>query len=169
MSKKPPRSPREKKALSYAKDRRNDYGENDKAARTAIPLRKAMENRQVRRKTAQAMGALPLLSEEAVDLLESSARHDINRVGGWRKSADAPLGEHIAKALAAREARIGRKMRSAKATSLTAAQDPDTLARLASRYRRIARWLTRRYPGAIALARQYDTEAERIEQQLAQI
>ena len=168
MSNKTPRSPQEKKALSYAKDRRNDYGESDKAARKAIPLRKAMENRQDRRKTAQAMGSLQLLSEEAAELLESSARHDINRVGGWRKAADAPLGEHVAKALAAREARIGRKMRSANATSLTAAQDPETLARLASRYRRMARWLTRRDPGAIALAEQYDAEAERIEQQFAQ-
>jgi hypothetical protein len=31
------RSPQEKKALSYAKDRRNDYGENDKSSRKNIP------------------------------------------------------------------------------------------------------------------------------------
>ncbi len=168
MSNKTPRSPQEKKALSYAKDRRNDFGESDKAARKAIPLRKAMENRQDRRKTAQAMGSLQLLSEEAAELLESSARHDINRVGGWRKSADTPLGEHVATALVAREARIGRKMRSVHATAITAAQDQETLARLARRYRRMARWLTRRYSGAGPLAQEYDAEAERIEQQLAQ-
>jgi len=40
-----PKSPQEKKTLSLQKDRRNSYGNNDKAARTAIPLRKALENR----------------------------------------------------------------------------------------------------------------------------
>lgn len=30
------RDPQEKKALSYAKDRRNDYGENDKGSRKGI-------------------------------------------------------------------------------------------------------------------------------------
>jgi hypothetical protein len=43
MRKKRLRSPQEKKALSYELDRRNAYGQNDKAARKAIPLRKAME------------------------------------------------------------------------------------------------------------------------------
>ena len=31
------KSPQEKKALSYAKDRRNTYGENDKSSRKNIP------------------------------------------------------------------------------------------------------------------------------------
>lgn len=31
------RSPQEKKRLSYAKDRRNDYGENDKSSRKNVP------------------------------------------------------------------------------------------------------------------------------------
>ncbi len=30
------RTPQEKKALSYVKDRRNDYGENDKSSRKNI-------------------------------------------------------------------------------------------------------------------------------------
>jgi hypothetical protein len=89
------RSPREKKALSYALDRRNAYRENDKASRKLIPLRKAQESRQARRKAAQALEALPRLGEAAADVAESSARQDVYRVGGWRKSADAPLGEGL--------------------------------------------------------------------------
>ena len=91
----PPKSPQEKKALSYAKDRRNDYRENDKASRKAIPLRKARENRQNRRKVAQALSIVPQLDEAAAALIESSALHDINRVGGWKKKADIPLAEFV--------------------------------------------------------------------------
>lgn len=45
MKGRPPtaRGPQEKKALSYARDRRNGYGENDKSSRKAIPARKAGE------------------------------------------------------------------------------------------------------------------------------
>lgn len=89
------RTPQDKKALSYALDRRNAYRENDKGSRKAIPLRKAQESRQDRRKVAQALHALPTLSEAAAAVAESSARHDVHRVGGWRKSPDAPLGEHL--------------------------------------------------------------------------
>lgn len=45
MTGKPPKTPQDKKALSYAKDRRNTYGENDKSSRKAIPARKAGESR----------------------------------------------------------------------------------------------------------------------------
>lgn len=135
------RSPQERKALSYAKDRRNTYGENDKASRKLIPLRKAMENRQDRRKVAQEIALIPKLDEGAADLLESSVRHDVHRVGGWRKGADQPLGKVVTWAKEAREKRADRKARqSPKAEP----EDPDALRRLANRYRRIARQLARR-------------------------
>jgi hypothetical protein len=63
MTKKRFRSPQERKALSYAKDRRNTYGENDKASRKAIPLRKAQESRKDRHKVAQDLAILPRLNE----------------------------------------------------------------------------------------------------------
>lgn len=107
-----PRTPQEKKALSYAKDRRNTFGENDKASRKAIPARKAGENRKVRRKANQALDAVDQVDEVASDLIESSLRHDVNRVGGWRKGRDEPLGVVVERALGAREQRVGRKMRS---------------------------------------------------------
>lgn len=56
-----PKTPQAKKALSYALDRRNAYRENDKASRKLIPLRKARENRQDRRKIAQALDTLTRL------------------------------------------------------------------------------------------------------------
>jgi hypothetical protein len=95
MSQSPPKSPQEKKALSYAKDRRNAYGENAKASRKAIPLRKAGENREDRRKVNQDLAALPELDEAAAALIESSARHEINRVRGWKKHADIPLAQFV--------------------------------------------------------------------------
>ena len=88
-------TPQQKMALSYAKDRRNVFGENDKASRKAIPARKAGENRKNRRKANQAIGTLQQSDEVARDLIESSLHHDVERVGGWKKSADAPLDEFI--------------------------------------------------------------------------
>ena len=109
MSKKKQRSPQEKKALSYANDRRNTFGENLKASRKLIPLRKAQESRQDRRKVAQELAGLSRLDEEAAAVVESSARHDVHRVGGWRKAADDALGKVVTWALDARESRLGRK------------------------------------------------------------
>lgn len=75
------RSPQERKALSYAKDRRNAYGQNDKAARKAIPRNKKNANRSVRRVAKQA------LSMEDTEIL---APPDHKRK--WRKAPDATLG-----------------------------------------------------------------------------
>ena len=109
---KPPKTPQEKKALSLANDRRNTYGNNQKAARKAIPLRKALENRRVRHKDNQAVSQSSDLDELALDLAESSARHGVNRLGGWKKSPDEPLRTVIERALKAREKRVGRKARA---------------------------------------------------------
>jgi hypothetical protein len=91
----PPKSPEEKKAHSYANDRRNSYGQNGKASRKAIPRRKAGESRQNRRKVNQALSGIPELDETAAALVESSARQDLNRVGGWKKVPDISLSDHI--------------------------------------------------------------------------
>jgi hypothetical protein len=93
------RSPQEKKAVSYERDRRNGYGENDKASRKAIPKRKALESRKDRHRVAQDLTVLPRLSEDAAAVVESSARHDVHRVGGWRKGADISLADHLSKRL----------------------------------------------------------------------
>lgn len=107
-----PRSPREKKDLSYARDRRNGYrGGLRKLARKAIPRRKALENRDARRKVVAALHGLDNVDEMRADLIESDARNDVQRVGGWTKRPDVPLGEHIVRAVKARAKRTGRKSR----------------------------------------------------------
>jgi hypothetical protein len=107
------RSPQEKKKLSYAKDRRNVYGENDKASRKNIPKRKAAESRKDRRKVGQSLSAVPRLDEATVDIVESSARNDVERIGGWRKSPDQPLAEYLGRKRTRANALVSR--RAAKA------------------------------------------------------
>ena len=97
MPEKNKKSPQQKKTLSLAKDRRNIYGENDKASRKAIPVRKAQENRKVRRKAKQDLGVMQNADEETKDVKESSLRHDLERVGGWKKEPDISLGEILSR------------------------------------------------------------------------
>lgn len=111
MSENRKKSPQEKKALSLERDRRNRYGENDKAARKAVPRRKALENRRSRHKSAQALNGVDRLDEAARDVVESSARHAVERVGGWIKVPDRPLGEVVRAKLAGREGRANRRTR----------------------------------------------------------
>ena len=112
MPAKKPRTPQQKKALSLDRDHRNTYGNNQKAARKAIPLRKALENRKVRHKNNRAISQAVLLGEDALDVAESSARHDVYRLGGWKKSSDEPLGVVVGRSLKARKERVDRKIRA---------------------------------------------------------
>jgi hypothetical protein len=109
MGRKPTKTPQQKKALSLKRDRRNTYGNNQKAARKAIPLRKALENRRNRHKNNHAVAQIDPVNEPKLDLVESSARQDIHRIGGWKKSADEPLGVIIVRSKAARLIRVGGK------------------------------------------------------------
>jgi hypothetical protein len=86
------RSPQEKKALSYAKDRRSIYGENDKSSRKNIPLRKRLVNKANRHAMQQQLHqAEGLVDLDRVDLAEvSRARPKV-----WRKRPDVPLGEYL--------------------------------------------------------------------------
>jgi ribosomal protein L32 len=109
---KPLRDPARKKALSYARDRRNRFGQNDKAARKAIPARKAGESRKSRRKAGHALKVIERADEASATLSESSLAHDIERVGGWTKGPDTPLGEVVHRNAKARIERDGRKSRA---------------------------------------------------------
>ncbi|MEO3812058.1 hypothetical protein ABGB17_23935 [Sphaerisporangium sp. B11E5] len=86
------RTPQEKKLLSYAKDRRNDYGENDKSSRKNIRRNKKAPHRANRHHAAQvleaAKGAVDDFAESAVE--ERLLR---KRPKSWQKYRDAPLGE----------------------------------------------------------------------------
>lgn len=104
------KSPREKKAESYLKDRRNTYGENAKASRKSIPRRKAAGSRALRRLARQALlEAAAKADPEIVDAVEP--RLERKRRVGWAKVPDRPLGEVIARKHERRAALAGRKGR----------------------------------------------------------
>jgi hypothetical protein len=109
MPRKRQRSPGEKKALSYAKDRRNCYGENDKASRKAIPLRKAKSHRADRRKSAGALAGYETLDEDVAALTENALIDDLDRIKRWKKSPDRTLGQHVVGQQVSRGHREGRK------------------------------------------------------------
>ena len=91
----PPKSPQDKKALSYANDTRHEFDGSNKAARRAVPARKAGENRKSRRKAAQVIKNVVSTDDVLAETAESSLRHDVERVGGWTKSPDIRLRDFI--------------------------------------------------------------------------
>ncbi|HEV7643485.1 MAG TPA: hypothetical protein VGO50_06015 [Pyrinomonadaceae bacterium] len=100
------RTPQEKKELSYAKDRRNTYGESDKGSRKTIPANKARVNRLYRRKVNDVLQAAPELAEpEVVDAVEHKVASVKRKV--WKKSPDTPLGEVVEMRLERRETNSG--------------------------------------------------------------
>lgn len=89
------RSPQEKKALSYARDCRYNYGENNKSSRRSIRRNKRFPHRANRHQDHLTLAALtgtpdPLLDEGA----EVSLRG--RRPKSWRKWPDLLLGVVIA-------------------------------------------------------------------------
>lgn len=104
------KTPQEKKALSYAKDRRNDYGENDKGSRKSIRRNKTFPSRAYRRLVNQvlveARGDTDL---ENIEKLEGKVKGVKRRI--WKKCADAPLGEFVKMQLLQRKIRVGGKLR----------------------------------------------------------
>jgi hypothetical protein len=98
------RSPREKKELSYRKDRRNGYGENDKSSRRAIARNKRIGHRADRHRGRQGLaGALGRVDEHAATRAERRVSDGSRR--RWRKSPDIRLGEHV-------EAQLSRRVRA---------------------------------------------------------
>jgi len=107
-------TPQEKKALSYEKDRRNTYGQNDKASRNSIPKRKAEVNRAYRKGISDALKVVPgpidlERAEEVEQIARSAKRND------WRKSPDRPLGEVVKQNLESRVGHAGRGKSALKA------------------------------------------------------
>jgi hypothetical protein len=103
-------TPQEKKKLSYERDRRNDYGENDKASRKAIPLHKRKVIRAYRKSTKQQLPKNEVaLDSEAAEAVEQSVLRVARK--GWRKVPDMPLGEFIDRQKKRAVVRSGRKAR----------------------------------------------------------
>jgi len=97
-----PKDPQQKKTLSYARDRRNDYGENAKSSRKNIPRAKTNAKRSERHEQNQAVrSAVSAQTEEQVIRAEITATTQKKR--WWKKLADTPLGEYLANKRAGRE------------------------------------------------------------------
>lgn len=88
------RSPQEKKQLSYAKDRRNAYAENDKSSRNAVRLNKRFPNRANRHRLQRILRDATGIPDVdgAQEVEERLARR---RPKTWRKQPDLPLGDWV--------------------------------------------------------------------------
>jgi len=105
-----PRSPQEKKTLSYSKDGRNTVAESRAKARTAIAKRKASASRALRRAETVATSKIRTLGGEA--------EVEVSRTGrrSWQKVPDAPLAEFVGRTLNRRAS--GRMNRGDKKSAL---------------------------------------------------
>ncbi|MFC8718971.1 hypothetical protein [Kitasatospora sp. NPDC057198] len=92
------RTPQEKKRLSYLRDGRNDYGENDKSSRKNIRRNKRFPNSANRRRAQTALAAL-LGPPDGVRAGAVEERLGGRRPKRWRKAPDAPLGAVVDGAL----------------------------------------------------------------------
>ncbi len=84
-----PQTPQTKKRLSLLKDCQNNYGENDKSARTSIRWRKRWVNSTYRRNVKQSLGEPEADLDRLIDCVSEIERHP------WQKCADIPLGEKL--------------------------------------------------------------------------
>jgi len=97
------KSPQEKKRLSYAKDHRNVYGENDKASRKNLPRKRARVHRANRRQAHQVLLDATVSTDTAkADAVEQKLSG--RRLRTFRKSPDLALGEYVQYKLARRAA-----------------------------------------------------------------
>lgn len=89
------RTPQEKKQLSLDKDRRNVVAESQWGARDAIAKRKQWVNQSYRKAVHQELTALigsaPTDPETVESAVAATNRH------AWRKTADVPLREALAR------------------------------------------------------------------------
>ena len=93
------RPPAEKKRLSYERDGRNTYGQNNKASRRRIAAFKAASNRAMRHAVTQTLKAAAPSSDVEIERADAAIA-DQTYVGlhpSKRKVADEPLGTVLAK------------------------------------------------------------------------
>jgi hypothetical protein len=89
-------TPQQKKQLSYARDRRNAYGERGANSRFAIAANKLHERRKLRRVVNAAVHTLGGCADETALLqAESAARVGQAQPAHFVKYADAPLREVV--------------------------------------------------------------------------
>jgi hypothetical protein len=90
------RTPQKKKQLSLARDRHNDYAENDKSSRKNIARSRARKSRMNRRKARKAIaGGLTHSGEAADDIDQALHAKRPSWAQRWKKTRDTPLGEML--------------------------------------------------------------------------
>jgi len=103
------RTPQEKKSLSLTRDRRNTYGNNDKAARKAIPRFKAATHRGLRRSVKTELASHDVTGEVLDRKLAEATHRGLHPQK--TKGADTPLGKVVAAKKHKRTVRAGGKKR----------------------------------------------------------
>jgi hypothetical protein len=100
------KSPKEKKALSLKKDRRNTYGENPAASRKGIRSGKQRSHMGERRAVGQILSHLrESAGKSDADEADVRARTKLveRKHKAFKKSPDSPLGVVVKRKLATRE------------------------------------------------------------------
>jgi hypothetical protein len=95
-------------------DRRNTYGENDKASRKSIPRGKQRQHQNERRSATQALHTISgNLSEDNIANAELLAKVKVavSRRKGFKKKPDEPLGIVLAKKAAGKPKWSGFKIK----------------------------------------------------------
>jgi hypothetical protein len=113
------KTPPQKKSLSYAKDRRNTYGENNKGSRKTIQKNKAFEIRAERHTQNQRLTVALSSTDSTDDLVQVENTVRDTKPRQWKKSPDTPLGEVVTMTLEQRKYRIGTKIERAKVRNAT--------------------------------------------------
>jgi hypothetical protein len=93
------KNPEEKKRLSLARDRRNQYGENSKSSRKSIQRGKQRRHMDERRTAGEVLGRLKgrVQEDEATEAeLRAKTRITDSQRRGFRKRPDTPLGVVLA-------------------------------------------------------------------------
>jgi hypothetical protein len=94
------KSPQEKKKASLEHDRRNVYGENDKASRKLIPRRKQQSSQAERRMSAQPLLRLKGNVDEENAIageIDSHTQSILQKRNGFRKKPDRLLRDLLAR------------------------------------------------------------------------
>lgn len=95
-------SPQQKKQLSYDKDRRNTYGENDKASRRAIRRNKRRVSRANRHRDRQVLSRSTGVRDTDTKAITDDRIH-ARRPKTWRKVADETLRRVVERKLRRRQ------------------------------------------------------------------
>jgi hypothetical protein len=88
------KTPQEKKALSYAKDRRNAYGESRANSRFSIRKNKTFPKRAYRHRIAQILNSeIDELNQENLETVDNEVKSF--RRSNWKKVPDIPLEDWV--------------------------------------------------------------------------